>query len=82
MFIGQASSIDGVCMVYGLNPFVHHSNCLYNSINSKEEKGGQLRVREAIEQGDWKNQIILAPTVRKRERERQLRKRLIVRRRD
>jgi hypothetical protein len=66
MFIGQASSIDGVCMVYGLNPFVHHSNCLYNSINSKEEKGGQLRVREAIE----------------RERERQLRKRLIVRRRD
>jgi hypothetical protein len=38
MFIGQGSSIDGVCMVYGLNPFVHHSNCLYNPINIKEEK--------------------------------------------
>jgi hypothetical protein len=52
MFIGQGSSIDGVCMVYGLNPFVHHSNCLYNPINSKEEKNTQLREREAIKQRD------------------------------
>jgi hypothetical protein len=70
MFIGQASSIDGVCMVYGLDPFVHHSNCLYNSTNSRRKKRKRRRNR------------ILTLTIRKRERERQLKKRLIVRRKE
>jgi hypothetical protein len=26
-------------MVYGPNPFVHHSNCLYNPTNSRKEGG-------------------------------------------
>jgi hypothetical protein len=46
MFIDQDSSIDGVCMVYGFNPFVHHSNCLYNPINNKEENNTIKRERE------------------------------------
>jgi hypothetical protein len=58
MFISQGSSIDGVCMVYGLNPFVQHSNCLYKSINSKEKR------REAVEKEREKE----TPT-RKKERE-------------
>jgi hypothetical protein len=61
MFIGQGSPIDGVCMVYGLNPFVHHSNCLYKPINSKKEKE-----REAVEKKEKRKK---RRSILKRERE-------------
>jgi hypothetical protein len=32
MFIGQGSSIIGVCVVYGLSPLMHPFNCLYKPL--------------------------------------------------
>jgi hypothetical protein len=38
MFIGQCSSIVGVCVVYDLNSFVYHLIAYINPINKEKEK--------------------------------------------
>jgi hypothetical protein len=37
MFIGQGSSIVGVCVVYGLSSLVHHLIAYINPINNTEK---------------------------------------------
>jgi hypothetical protein len=38
MFIGQGSSIIGVCVVYGLSSLVHPFYCLYKPLAGEMEK--------------------------------------------
>jgi hypothetical protein len=41
MFIGQGSSIVGVCVVYGLNSLVHPFYCLYKPLIGEINKEGE-----------------------------------------
>jgi hypothetical protein len=38
MFIDQASSIVGVCVVYGINSLVYSFNCLYKHLIHEEQR--------------------------------------------
>jgi hypothetical protein len=38
MFIGQCSSIIGVCVVYGLSSLVHPFYCLYKPLIDKKKE--------------------------------------------
>jgi hypothetical protein len=44
MFIGHGSSIVGVCVVYGLNYFVHPFYCLYKPLI--DEKDGDIQKKK------------------------------------
>jgi hypothetical protein len=46
MFIGQGSSIVGVCVVYGLSPLVHHFNCLYKPLIHGRKKKREASKRD------------------------------------
>jgi hypothetical protein len=59
MFIGQCSSIIGVCVVYGLSSLVHPFYCLYKPLIDEKE-------RIYIERGERANNINIQ---RERERE-------------
>jgi hypothetical protein len=50
MFIGQGSSIVGVCVVCGLSPLVHHFNCLYKPLIHEEKQGQSEKERERSKQ--------------------------------
>jgi hypothetical protein len=38
MFMGQGSSIVGVCVVYGISSLVHPFNCLYKPLIHEEQR--------------------------------------------
>jgi hypothetical protein len=62
MFIGQGSSVVGVCVVYGLSSLVHPFNCLYKPLieEKKRETRGEnrRRRRRRTRRGDSLRQYI------------------------
>jgi hypothetical protein len=63
MFIGQCSSIIGVCVVYGLSSLVHPFYCLYKPLIDKKKRGRKQhqypkREKRAFERYTQQRQII------------------------
>jgi hypothetical protein len=50
MFIGQGSSVVGVCVVYGLSSLVHPFNCLYKPLIEEKKERQEERTEEEEEQ--------------------------------
>jgi Na+-transporting methylmalonyl-CoA/oxaloacetate decarboxylase gamma subunit len=59
MFIGQGSSVVGVCVVYGLSSLVHPFNCLYKPlIEEKKKERQEERTEEEEEEEEQEEEIV------------------------